>query len=405
MRTAYRCRAYPDDAQQQVLNRTFGCVRVVWNQTLADRHARYQATGKGVSYAATDAALTAMKKTPELEWLNEVSSVPLQQALRHQHKAFEAFFAKRARYPRFKSRYARQSATYTRSGFRMKGGALWLAKTAAPVRFVWTWPGIDVATLDPTSVTVARDPAGRWYVTFHADMPDPAPLSSVGESVGVDVGLKDFAVLSTGEKIGHPRDWERHEKRLKRYQRKLARCQKGSANRAKAKAKVARAHASIADARRDFLHKTSTRLTREADVIAVEDLAVKNMVRNRSLARAISCTGWTEFRAMLEYKAERYGRTVVAVDRWYPSSKTCSACGHLLASLSLGTRHWTCPGCGTRHDRDINAAKNILAAGLAAGAGNGTDACGGGVRRAGATRARSPVKQEPLGVSPGIPVL
>ena len=402
---AYRCRAYPDGAQQQMLARTFGCVRVVWNRTLAARHARYQAEGKGVSYAESDRALTVMKKDPDLAFLNEVSSVPLQQALRHQHVAFSAFFAGRARYPRFKSRYARQSATYTRSAFRMKGGALWLAKTTAPVAFVWTWPAVDVGGLDPTSVTVTKDPAGRWFVTFHMDVPDPVPQPAGGQRAGVDVGLKDFAVLSTGEKIPHPKDWERHEKRLKRYQRMLARCRIGSANRRKAKRKVARTHARITDARRDFLHKASTDLVRRFDVIAVEDLNVAGMARNRSLARAISCTGWAEFRAMLEYKAERHGRTVVTVDRWYPSSKTCSACGYLLAALSLGTRTWTCPSCGTRHDRDHNAAKNILAAGLAAGAGNGADACGGGVRRAGATRARSPVKQEPRPVTAGIPVL
>jgi putative transposase len=388
-----------------MLARTFGCVRLVWNRTLAERHVRYQAERRGISYAESDAALTVMKRDPGLAFLNEVSSVPLQQALRHQHAAFTAFFAKRARYPRFKSRYGRQSATYTRSAFRMKDGALWLAKTAAPLSFAWTWPGVDVTGLDPTSVTVTKDPAERWFVTFHVDVPDPVPLPAAGTSTGVDVGLKDFAVLSTGEKIGHPRDWERHEKRLKRYQRRLARCRKGSANRAKAKRKAARAHARITDARRDFLHKASTDLVRRFDVIAVEDLNVAGMVRNRSLARAISCTGWGEFRSMLEYKAERYGRTVVTVDRWFPSSKTCSACGHLLAALSLGTRQWTCPGCGTRHDRDINAAQNILAAGLAAGAGNGADACGGGVRRAGATRAQSPAKQEPRRVTAGIPVL
>jgi putative transposase len=242
-------------------------------------------------------------------------------------------------------------------------------------------------------------------VTFHVDVPDPAPLPVTGESAGVDLGLADMAVLSTGEKFPHPRDWERHEKRLKRYQRRLARCQKGSRNRAKARIKVARAHAKVTDARRDFLHKTSTRLVRENDVIAIEDLNVSGMVKNRSLARAISCTGWGEFRSMLEYKARRYGRTLAVVDRWYPSSKTCSACGHLLAALSLNTRHWQCPSCGTRHDRDVNAAKNILAAGLAAGAGNGADACGGDVRRAGATRARPPVKQEPRPAREGIPVL
>ena len=174
---AYRCRAYPDEAQQQMLARTFGCVRVVWNRTLAARHVRWQAERKGISYAESDRALTAMKKDPALAFLNEVSSVPLQQALRHQQQAFAAFFKKRSCYPRFKSRHGRQSATYTRSAFRMRGEELRLAKTAAPLRFVWTWPGIDPATLDPTSVTVVRDPAGRWFVTFHVDVPWPAPAS------------------------------------------------------------------------------------------------------------------------------------------------------------------------------------------------------------------------------------
>ena len=382
-----------------MLVRTFGCVRVVWNRTLAARHARYQAEGKGISYAESDRALTELKRDPDLAFLAEVSSVPLQQALRHQQAAFTAFFAGRARYPRFKSRCSRQSATYTRSAFRMKDGRLWLAKMATPLRFVWTWPGVDVTSLDPTSVTVARDPAGRWFVTFHVDVAHPVPLPARSESVGVDVGLTHFAVLSTGEKVAHPRDWERHEKRLKRYQRRLARCQRGSANRAKRRVKVARTHARIGDARRDFLHKITTDLVRRFDVIAVEDLNVSGMVRNRSLARAISCTGWAEFRDMLDYKAQRYRRQVIAVDRWYPSSKTCSACGHLLAVLSLGTRRWSCPSCGARHDRDINAAKNILAAGLA------VTACGGDVRRTGTTRAQSPAKQEPLGASPGIAVL
>jgi putative transposase len=377
MRSAYRCRAYPDEAQQQALARTFGCVRLVWNRTLAARHARWHTERKGTSYAQADRALTIMKRDPGLEFLNEVSAVPLQQALRHQEKAFRAFFDKRARYPRFKSRCGRQSASYTRAAFRMRGDDLWLAKTGAPLRYVWTWPDIDPATLDPTLVTVVHDPAGRWFVTFHVDIPGPEPLPATGESVGVDVGLTDFAALSTGEKIGHPKDWERHQRRLGRYQRRLARCQRGSRNRAKARAKVARAHARIADARRDFLHKASSGLVRRFDVIAVEDLNVPGMVKNRRLARAISCTGWGEHRRMLEYKADRYGRTVAVVDRWYPSSKTCSACGHLLATLSLGTRCWTCPACGTRHDRDINAAKNILAAGLA------VTACGGDIRRTG----------------------
>ena len=399
MRTAYRCRAYPDADQRVMLKRTFGCVRVVWNRTLAARHERYAAEGRSTGYAETDRALTAMKKDPDLAFLNEVSSVPLQQTLRHQHAAFSAFFAGRASYPRFKSQRGRQSATYTRSAFSMRGGALRLAKMGRPLRFVWTWPRVDVASLEPTSTTIARDPAGRWFVTFHVDVPDAAPLPTAGQTVGVDVGLSHFAILSTGEKITHPRDWERHQRRLKRYQRRLARCEKGSANRARARVKVARASARVTDARHDFLHKASTDLVRRFDVIAIENLNVRAMVRNRRLARAISCSGWTEFRAMLEYKAGRYGRRVVTVDRWYPSSKICSACGHLLVALDLGTRHWTCPDCGTRHDRDVNAAKNILAAGLAA------DACGGAVRRPGATRTHAPVKQELQPVTAGIPVL
>jgi putative transposase len=193
MRTAYRCRAYPDQAQQQVLARTFGCVRVVWNRTLAARRARYAAKSASTSYAQTDRALTAMKRDPELAFLNEVSCVPLQQALRHQHQAFAGFFGKRVRYPRFKSRRGRQSAHYTRSAFTLRGGALRLAKTDAPLRFTWSWPDIDVTALDPTMVVVAREPDGRWYVTFTLDTVAPPPLEQTGRAVGVDLGVREFA--------------------------------------------------------------------------------------------------------------------------------------------------------------------------------------------------------------------
>jgi putative transposase len=405
VRTAYKCRAYPDEAQQQVLSRTFGCVRLVWNRTLAERHRLWHAEGKSLSYAASDAALTAMKRDPDLAFLSEVSSVPLQQALRHQYKAFSAFFAGRTRYPRFKSRRSRQSATYTRSAFRMKDGQLRLAKTSAPLAFAWTWPDIDVAAVGPSTVTVSRDPCGRWYVSFAVDVPDPGQLPATGAVVGIDLGIKDFAVTSDGKKFPNPRHLARRERNLARYQRRLARCQKDSANRAKARAKVARAHRKVRASRADFLHKASVNLVHGHDVIVIEDLAVRNMVRNRSLAKAISDCGWGEFRRQLGYKCERYGRYLIVIDRWYPSSKTCSACGHLLASLSLGTRHWTCPGCGTRHDRDVNAAKNILAAGLAVGARDGADACGADVRHSGSSRVQSAVKQEPRPVTAGIPVL
>jgi putative transposase len=370
MRTAYKCRAYPDPEQASVLSRTFGCVRVVWNRTLAWRQQRYQADETGTTFAQASAYLTAMKATEELAWLNEVSSVPLQQAIRHQQAAYAAFFAGRARYPRFKSRDGRQSAEYTRSGFRWRDGALFLAKMGTPLAFTWSWPGIDPATIDPSTVTVSRDPCGRWYVSLAVDVPEPEPLPATGRAVGVDLGVKDFAVTSDGQRISNPRHLERRATNLARYQRRMARCQTGSANRAKGKAKAARAHRKVRAARADFLHKASTGLVRDHDVIVLEDLAVKNMVRNRRLARAISDCGWGIFRAMLEYKAARYGRRVIVMDRWYPSTKTCSACGHLLAELSLGTRTWQCPSCGTRHDRDINAAKNILAAGLAVAGNN-----------------------------------
>jgi putative transposase len=198
---------------------------------------------------------------------------------------------------------------------------------------------------------------------------------------------------------------DRHERRLKRWQRRLARCQKGSANRKKAARRVARAHARVADARRDFPASGQHRPDRRYDVLAVEDLAVANMVRSRSLARAISRTGWAEFRRQLEYKADRYGRTLVVADRWFPSSKTCSACGFLLAELSLGTRQWACPGCGTRHDRDINAARNILAAGLAAATRSGGDACGADIRHRGQPPVQTAVNQEPRPARAAIPAL
>jgi putative transposase len=389
VRTAYKCLAYPDLEQASVLNRTFGCIRVVWNRALAWRHARYYDEQVRTNFTQANAYLTAMKADEKLEWLNQVSSVPLQQAIRHQQAAFGNFFAGRARYPRYKSREGRQSAEYTRSGFRYRDGKLFLAKMDMPLKFVWSWPGVDVASIDPTTVTVSRDPCGRWYVSFAVEVPDPVQLPTTEAVVGVDLGIKHFAVTSDEYKIRNPRKLVQRERNLARYQRRMARCQKGSANRGKAKMKVARAHRKVRASRQDFLHRTSARLVRDHDVIVIEDLAVKNMVRKRSLAKVISDCGWGTFRAMLEYKAAKAGRHLIVIDRWYPSSETCSACGHLLAELSLKTRTWQCPSCGTRHDRDVNAAKNILAAGLA------VTACGADVRHSGSSRMQSAVNRNP----------
>lgn len=365
MLRAFRYRFEPTAEQAALLSRTFGCVRFVWNHALAERQRAYAMECRSVSYVETSAMLTALKADPDHAWLREVSSVPLQQALRHLQGAYAAFFAKRSRYPRFKRKHAcRESAEFTRSGFSLRGGQLRLAKLSEPLAIRWSRPLPEGA--QPSSVTVSRDAAGRWFVSILCDDPTIRPLPRATGTVGIDVGLTTLVTLSTGEKVANPRHERRDREKLAKAQRTLARKAKGSANRVKAKRKVARVHARIADRRRDHLHKLTTRLVHENQVLAIEDLTVRNMTANHSLARAISDASWSQMRAMLEYKADWYGRTVVAVDRWYPSSKTCSACGTLAASMPLSVREWECSGCGTVHDRDVNAAKNILSAGLAA---------------------------------------
>ncbi|WP_330271252.1 transposase [Lentzea sp. NBC_00516] len=394
MRTAYKCRAYPTPEQAAVLSRTLGCVRLVWNKTLGERTRRYRNKNASTSYRETSATLTTWRRSEELTFLSEVSCVPLQQTLRHQQTAFQNFFSGRTRHPRFKSRTGRQSAHYTRSAFRMRDGSLILAKTSAPLRFMWSFDLVDVTELNPTMVMVSREPDGRWYVSFAVDVPEPAVPQPANRAIGLDLGLAPFLTTSNGVQIANPRNLTRKARSLARYQRRLARCQRGSNNRHKAKAKVARAHRKVRNARQDFLHRTSTALVQSADLIAIEDLNVTGMVRNRRLSRAISDAGWGEFRRQLEYKCERTGRSLVVIDRWYPSSKTCSNCGHLLAELKLSARHWTCPSCRTRHDRDFNAAKNILAAGRVVARDTSGDACGADVRRQGSPLPRSVMKQE-----------
>jgi putative transposase len=372
VKRAYRYRFTPTPAQEAELRRTFGCVRKVYNLVLEARTAAWCREQRRVSYAQTSALLTGWKKTEELAFLNEVSSVPLQQGLRHLQTAFASFFEKRAKYPRFKSRKrGKASAEYTRSAFRWRDGRLTLAKMTEPLAVVWSRPLPEGA--EPSTVTVSLDPAGRWHVSILVET-TVEHLPPVDAWVGVDAGLTSLLTLSTGEKIVNPRHERRDRERLAKAQRALARKKKGGSNRTKARIAVARVHARIADRRRDLLHKLSTRLVRENQVVVIEDLTVRNMIKNRRLARTISDAGWSTFRQMLEYKADWYGREVVAVDRWFPSTKTCSACGHLLDRLPLGVRAWTCPGCGTVHDRDVNASRNVLAAGRA------VTACGAGVR-------------------------
>ncbi|KUL59315.1 transposase [Streptomyces violaceusniger] len=389
VKRAFKYRFYPTDAQAAELSRTFGCVRKVYNLALAARTQAWTRQER-VNYNQTSAMLTAWKKTEELAYLNDVSSVPLQQALRHLQTAFTNFFGKRAKYPRFKSRKkSRKSAEYTTSAFRFRDGKLTLAKMAEPLDIVWSRPLPEGASA--STVTVSQDAAGRWYVSMLCEDPSVQPLPATDTAVGVDVGLDHLLTLSTGEKVSNPRHERRDRTRLAKAQRQLARKVKGDgANRAKARRKVARVYARITDRRRDHLHKLTTRLVRENQTIVIEDLAVRNMVKNGSLARAISDAAWSEFRSMLEYKAQWYGREVIAIDRWFPSSRLCSVCGTLRDKMPLNVRTWTCD-CGATHDRDVNAAKNILAVGLTA------SVCGAGVRPQRSTPGgQSVTKQKPL---------
>ncbi|MGR3933739.1 RNA-guided endonuclease InsQ/TnpB family protein [Streptomyces sp. BRA346] len=398
VKRAFKCRFYPTDEQAAELSRTFGCVRLVYNKALEDRTRAWYGEQRRVSYVQSSAALTEWKKTGELAFLSEVSSVPLQQALRHLQTAFGNFFAKRAKYPRFKSRKrSGASAEYTRSAFTWRDGRLTLAKMDQPLDIRWSRPLPGGA--EPTTVTVSRDSAGRWFVSMLcADTVAPAPAT--GAAVGLDAGITSLVTLSTGEKIANPKHERRDRARLAKAQRELSRKAKGSANREKARRRVACIHARIADRRRDFLHKLSTRLVRENQTVVLEDLAVRNLLKNGKLARAISDAAWTDLRMMLEYKCAWYGRELVTIDRWFPSSKLCGACGTVREKLPLNVREWTCV-CGAVHDRDVNAARNILAAGLA------VSACGDGVRpqRESSRTGRSSVKQELQRATAGIPNL
>ncbi|MCX4627789.1 RNA-guided endonuclease TnpB family protein [Streptomyces sp. NBC_01443] len=330
MKRAFKYRFRPTDAQAAELLRTFGCVRKVYNLALAARTEAWTTRQKKVGYRETSVMLTGWKKTDDLAYLAEVSSVPLQEALRHLQNAFARFWGKSSKYPRFKvKRKSRASAQYTRSAFRYADGRLTLAKMAAPLEIVWS-----------------------------------RPLPVV------------------------------------RAQRALSRKEKGSANHAKARTRVARVHGWIADRRRDHLHKLTTRLVRENQTLVIEDLTVRNMVKNHKLARAITDAAWGELRRMLQYKTAWYGRELIIVDRWFPSSKLCSVCGAIADQMPLNVREWTCESCGTTHDRDENAAINLLAAGLAVAA------CGADVRpqrEYSSHSGRSVAKQEGPPARVGIP--
>ncbi|MDV7209646.1 RNA-guided endonuclease InsQ/TnpB family protein [Azotobacter beijerinckii] len=357
---AYKYRFYPTPEQADRLARTFGCMRFVYNSVLRWRTDAFFKEQQRVGYTQASARLTAIKKLPETAFLNEVSSVPLQQCLRHQQAAFKNFFEGRAKYPAFKSKKHRQSAEFTRSAFRYRDGKLFLAKCDEPLAIRWNRP----LPCDLSTVTVSKDSAGRYFVSCLCEF-EPEALPVTPKMIGIDLGLKDLFVTSEGERTGNPRHMAQYAARLALAQRRLSRKKLSSKNRLKARLKVARIHAKISDCRMDRLHKLSRRLINENQVVCVESLAVKNMIRNPKLSKAIADAGWGEFVRQLEYKGGWAGRQVVQIDRWYPSSKRCACCGHILERLPLDVRRWSCPECGSEHDRDVNAAINVKAVGLA----------------------------------------
>ncbi|WP_446224371.1 RNA-guided endonuclease InsQ/TnpB family protein [Nocardia sp. IBHARD005] len=378
MQLRYNFRVYPAPGQQASLAQAFGCARVVYNDGL---RMRQQAREAGLPYIKDSAlqtrVITEAKRTPERAWLAEVSSVALVQALGDLHTAYRNFFASvtgkrkgaRVAPPRFRSRKDnRQAIRFTRNGFTVRPNRrLYVAKIGElDVRWSRELPS------DPSSVTIIKDAAGRYFASFVVETITES-LPQVDSEVGIDLGLTTFAVLSDGKTIASPKFLRQAERKLRKAQQALSRKQKGSANRAKARIKVAKAHANVADTRRDWAHKHSTQIIRDNQAVYVENLCVKGLARTR-LAKSVHDASWGMFTRMLEEKANRYGRTFARVDRFFPSTRMCSVCGAIGEKKPLHVREWTCT-CGTSHDRDLNAAHNILAAGQV----ERLIACGGAV--------------------------
>ncbi|NEO69978.1 RNA-guided endonuclease TnpB family protein [Moorena sp. SIO3H5] len=386
---AYRYRFYPTPEQETLLRRTLGCVRLVYNKALDARTSGWYKRSRRISYKETSLMLTEWKKQDDLFFLNDVSSVPLQQGLRHLQTAFTNFFAGRAKYPNFKKKRNGGSAEFTKSAFKWEDGQVYLAKCKEPLRIRWSRQ--LPANCTPSIVTVSLDSSERWQISIRFDDHRDLSLPTTDKQVGLDLGVTSLITTSDGEKIANPKHLKKLKKKLAKYQKALSRKQKGSNNRYKARLKVARVHAQIKDARRDFTHKLTTQLVRENQLIAFEDLAVKNLVKNHKLAQVISEANWAEIIRQIKYKSQWYNREAIAIDKWFPSSKLCSVCLNRVESLPLNIREWNCLSCNAHHDRDINASINILAAGLA------VSVCGATVRPEESKSRKAGAKNSPKG--------
>lgn len=357
MKHAVKVRIYPNDEQIEALSKAFGCARWFWNNSLAETNRLYKETGKGLSQQGMNDRLPALKK--EFEWLAEPYSQVLQSVSLNLSRAFINFFEGRAKFPNFKSKHGKQSIQYPQN-VKITDEGLKLPKIGiVPAKIHRTFDG------KLKTVTVSLTPSGKYFASLLFDDEQPGVEKSIdGKAVGIDLGLTHFAITSDGSKFDNPRVLKKHSRNLKRKQQKLSRKQKDSNRRKKARRLVARVHERIANTRKDFLHKLSRKLVNENQVIVAGNLAVKNMVKNHNLAKAISDASWSEFTRMLSYKAGNEGKTYLEVDRFFPSSKTCSVCLNRIGDLPLDIRSWQCQNCGTKHDRDVNAAINIRDEGL-----------------------------------------
>jgi putative transposase len=360
---AVKVRLYPTPEQQELLAQHFGCARWWWNFSLNKSIETYKETGKGLGRTALNALLPKLKKSEETIWLSECYSQVLQAVTLNLTTAYKNFFDGRARFPRFKSKHGKQSIQYPQN-VKVGNGTVKVPGTIGAIR------AKIHRTIEGTikTVTVSLDPSGKYFASILTEVEGENPVpSSIGRVIGVDLGLKHFAVTSNGEKVSkydNPKHLAKHELNLKRKQQKLARKQKGSNSRHKYRKVVARVHERVSNSRADFLHKLSRKLVNENQVVVVENLHVKGMVRNHNLALAISDVGWGMFTNFLAYKLEKIGGKLVEIDRWFPSSKLCSNCYYQIDELPLDIREWSCPHCGTHHDRDGNAATNIRAEGI-----------------------------------------